>query len=74
MQKRLRAEKTKIPPLHGERRMAYTNTDNADALADSIERESRIDYRIDDDNENLEELVEENEKEMDELPADTEID
>ncbi|XP_045474904.1 uncharacterized protein LOC123680830 [Harmonia axyridis] len=55
MQKYLRQENTVIPPLH----------------ADTIERASRINYREDDDNEELEEIIEEHEEEMKTLPEET---
>lgn len=54
-------ENTKIPALRGIYRVAYTKSVKAEALADIIEGEFRINYRHEDDNEDLEEEMEKNE-------------
>ena len=45
MAKALRKDKSRMPPLHGERGIVYTEADKAEAIADSLERQCSPNYQ-----------------------------
>lgn len=58
MQKALRREKTTIPPIHGLNGIAHEDVEKAEAFADTMENECRINEALDDSDEDEEHTAE----------------
>ncbi|KAJ8919355.1 hypothetical protein NQ315_003940 [Exocentrus adspersus] len=68
----LRTQRKPIPPIHGERGIVRTNSEKAEAFADSFELQCR-ENQLDDEDEDHEEEVERRVRRLNRLPDEDEI-